>query len=147
MGLKSWLWILKTWIVLYPILLLVGVLAGVSLGPSYYWMATIIGVPVAVIPITYRNLAGGACSLRFHICALVKGALSGSVFLALSLAADLVIWQVMGTNLGWNPLILDLSRNIYLIWLFSGMIGGFGARVVEVRGRTRPTDITITGFE
>lgn len=147
MGLKSWLWILKTWIVLYPILLLVGVLIGVFLDSNYYWMATMIGVPLAIIPITYRNLVGGGCSLRFHICALVKGILAGSVFLALSLGADLVIWQIIGTGLGWNPLILDLSRDIYLIWLFSGLIGGLGARIVEVRGQTRPTEVTIAGFE
>jgi len=147
MGLKSWLWIPKTWIVLYPILLLVGVLTGVYLGPSYYWLATIIGVPVAVIPITYRNLVGGGCSLRFHICALVKGILAGSVFLALSLGADLVIWQFLGTALGWNPLTLDLSGDIYLLWLFSGMAGGLGARIVEVRGQTQPAEITIAGFE
>lgn len=145
--LKSWLWILKTWIVLYPILLLVGVIAGVLLGPSYYWMATIIGVPLVVIPITYRNLVGGECSLRFHICALVKGIMAGSLFLALSLGADLVIWQVIGTGLGWNPLTLDLSWDIYFIWLFSGMVGGFGARIVAVRGQTKPTEITIAGFE
>ena len=106
-----------------------------------------IGVPLAVIPITYRNLVGGGCSLRFHICALVKGILAGSVFLALSLGADLVIWQVLGTRLGWNPVLLDLSWDIYFIWLFSGLIGGFGARIVEVRGQTRPTEITIAGFE
>ncbi len=146
-GLRSWLWILKTWIVLYPMLLLVGVIGGVLLGPSYYWMATIIGVPLAVIPITYRNLVGGGCSLRFHICALVKGIMAGSVFLALSLGADLVTWQVIGTGLGWNPLTLDLSWDIYFIWLFSGMVGGFGARIVEMGGQTKPTEITIAGFE
>ena len=118
-------------------------MAGVSLGLSYYWIVIIVGVPLAVIPITYRNLVGGGCNLRFHICALVKGILAGTVFLALSLAADLLIWYAISPVLGWNPLNIDLAQSVHFIWLFSGMIGGFGARIVEVRGRTGPTEITI----
>lgn len=147
MELMSWSWILKTWIVLYPILFVAGVLLGAAIDSGYYWLATVIGVPLIVIPTTYRKLVGGGCSLRFHVCALVKGILAGSMFLALTFAADLVIWQFISTGLGWSPLVLELSRDIYFVWLFSGMIGGFGARVVEVRGQTRPTEITIAGIE
>lgn len=145
--LKSWLWIPKTLAILYPMLLFAGILIGTFLDPSYYWMATMIGVPIAVIPITYRNLVGGGCSLRFHICALVKGILAGFVFLILVLALDIVVWQLLGTGFGWSPITLEISQGVYLIWLFSGIIGGFGARIVEVRGHTRTAEITIAGLE
>jgi hypothetical protein len=145
--LKSWSWILKIWISLYPVLVVAGIVVGSLLNPEYYWIITIIGVPLAVIPITYRSLVGGGCSLRFHICALVKGMLAGSIFLVLAFVADLIVWQAIGTSLGWNPLSLGISQEVYLIWLFSGAIGGFGARIVEVRGQTRPSEISIVGFE
>jgi len=145
--LKSWSWILKTWAVLYPVLLIAGIVLGTVLHPSYYLMAPIIGVPLTIIPITYRNLVGGGCSLRFQICALVKGMLAGFVFLSLAFVADTIVWQFIGTGLGWNPLVFELTPDIYFIWLFSGIIGGFGARIVEVRGQTRATRITIAGFE
>jgi hypothetical protein len=145
--LKSWSWILKTWVILYPVLFLAGLLVGVFFNPNYYWIATIIIVPLVVIPITYRNLVGGGCSLRFHICALVKGILAGFVFLILTLIVDMIVWQFIGTGLGWNPLATEISQEIYFIWLFSGIAGGFGARIVEVRGQTRATEITIAGFD
>lgn len=145
--LKSWSWIPKAVAILYPMLLFVGILIGTFLNPGYYWVATIIGVPIVVIPITYRNLVGGGCSLRFHICALVKGILAGFVFLILALALDIIVWQFIGTGLGWSPIALEMSQDVYLVWLFSGVIGGFGARIVEVRGQTRTAEITITGFE
>lgn len=145
--LTSWSWIPKTLAILYPVLLFAGILIGTFLNPSYYWISTIVGVPVVVIPITYRSLVSGGCSLRFHICALVKGMLAGFVFLILALALDIAVWQLLGTGLGWSPMTLEISPNVYLIWLFSGIIGGFGARIVEVRGQTRTAEITIAGFE
>jgi hypothetical protein len=145
--LKSWSWILKIWISLYPILVVAGIMVGSLINPDYYWIITIIGVPLAVIPITYRSLVGGGCSLRFHICALVKGMLAGSIFLLLAFVADIIVWQAMGTSLGWNPLSLGMSQDAYLIWLLSGAIGGFGARIVEVRGQAKPSEISIVGFE
>jgi hypothetical protein len=145
--LKSWSWIFKIWACLYPVLVVLGILMGTLLSPSYYWIATIIGVPLAVIPVTYRNLVGGGCSLRFQICALVKGMLAGSILLILALVADSIVWQVIGSSVGWSPMTFDMFQEIYLIWLFSGTIGGFGARIVEVRSQTRPTEIRIVGFE
>ena len=145
--LKSWSWIFKTWIIVYPALFIVGMIMGTLLNPNYYWIAIIIGVPFAVIPITYRNLVGGGCSLRFQICALVKGILAGSVFLILALAADSIIWQVIGPTVGWSPMTFSMSQEIYLIWFLSGTIGGFGARIVEVRAQARPAEIRIAGFK
>jgi hypothetical protein len=145
--LASWSWILKVWIVLYPIVVVSGVLAGLTLGVGYYWITTILGVPLIVIPMTYRNLVGGGCSLRFHICALVKGMLAGLVFMVLALLADQLVWQFIGQSLGWSPLTLTISQDIYFIWFLSGAIGGFGARIVEVRGQVRREEITIAGLE
>ncbi len=145
--LKSWSWILKIWVSLYPVLVILGIIVGTLFSPSYYWLVTIIVVPLAVIPITYRNLVGGGCSLRFQICALVKGMLAGSVLLVLALAADTIVWQVIGPSVGWSPMTFSMFQEIYLIWLLSGTIGGFGARIVEVRAQTRPTEIRIVGFE
>ena len=96
---------------------------------------------------TYRNLVGGGCSLRFHICALVKGMLAGFVFLILAFVADMLVWQTIGSSLGWSPFALGFSQDIYLIWLLSGTIGGFGARIVEVRGEAKSAEITIAGLE
>jgi len=145
--LKSWSWIFKTWIIVYPVLFVVGMVMGTILSSNYYWIAIIIGVPFAVIPITYRNLVGGGCSLRFQICALVKGMLAGSVFLILALVADIIIWQAIGPAIGWSPMTFSMFQEIYLIWFLSGTIGGFGARIVEVRAQTRPAEIRIAGFK
>ena len=145
--LKSWLWILKVWIPLYPMLLIIGLVVGTFAAPIFYWLVFIIGVPLVVIPTTYRNLVGGGCSLRFQICALVKGMLAGFVFLSLSLVADVIFWQILGPGIGWSPLSLGVPQDINFIWFFSGLIGGFGARIVEVRGQRQPAKITIAGFE
>lgn len=107
----------------------------------------LVGVPLVVIPLTYRYLVGGGCSLRFQICALVKGMLAGFVFYFLSIFADYLVWQFIGSSIGWNALSLGVSSDIHFVWFFSGIIGGFGARIVEVRGNTRLANITIVGFE
>ncbi len=145
--LKSWLWILKIWVPLYSVLLLLGTIVGTYLGSIYYWSAIIIGVPLVIIPMTYKNLVGGGCSIRFQICALVKGMLAGFIFLTLSILADLIIWQILGTQIGWTPFAFGVSRDIQLIWFLSGLIGGFGARIIEVRGQTQHGKITVAGFE
>ncbi len=135
---ETWLWILKYWIVLFPILIVIGVLLGQLVGPSYYWISFLIGVPLTVIPITYCNLVGGGCSLRFQMCSLVKGMTAGVVFLFLSLAADYYIWSIVGPFLGWSPLAsTSFMAIIYQLWFFSATIGGFGARIMEVRGQSR----------
>ncbi|TFG30304.1 hypothetical protein EU527_14715 [Candidatus Thorarchaeota archaeon] len=144
---KSWLWIARVWILLYPVLLFLGILMGTYFGPIYYWSVIVIGVPLVVIPMTYKNLVGGGCSLRFQICALVKGMLAGVAFMVLSLLAETFVWQNLSVGLGWNPLSLGLTQDISFVWFFSGLIGGVGARIAEVRAQTKPAKITIIGFE
>jgi hypothetical protein len=145
--LKSWLWILKIWIPLYPLLLIIGIVVGTFVSPIFYWSVFLIGVPLAVIPLTYWNLVGGGCSLRFQMCAVAKGMLAGFFFLSLSLIADPIVWQVLSSGVGWNPLSLSMAQDFNFIWFFSAAVGGFGARIVEVRGQSQSSKITIAGFE
>ncbi|MFX0054352.1 MAG: hypothetical protein ACFFAX_04225 [Promethearchaeota archaeon] len=142
---KSWLWIPKYWIVVYASLLIVTILVG----ESHYWSVYLMGVPLAIIPITYRNLVGGGCSLRFQICALVKGMSAGVIFMVLTSAVDMLVWSSLVVNLGWNPLAnMTYASLIYQIWFLSGIVGGFAARIVEVRSFSDPqSSITISGFE
>ena len=144
---KSWLWIPIFWIVLYTFFLVIGVGAGNEFGPTFYWGVTLIGVPLTIAPITYKNLVGGGCSLNYQICALVKGMFAGFVFMALTMIADTLVWASLSTTVGWNPVNLSISEAMYYIWFFSGIIGGFGARIVEVRGYQTGSEITIAGFE
>ena len=142
---KSWLWIPKYWIAVYASLLIVTILVG----ESYYWSVYLIGVPLAIIPITYRNLVGGGCSLRFQMCALVKGMSAGIMFMVLTSAVDMLVWSSLGMNLGWSPLTnMTYISIIYQVWFLSGAIGGFGARIVEVRGYSdSDSSFTIAGLE
>ncbi|MFX1484225.1 MAG: hypothetical protein ACFFCP_13680 [Promethearchaeota archaeon] len=144
---RSWLWIPAFWIGLYTLFLTFGIVIGDAFGPSSYWVVTLIGVPLTVAPITYKNLVGGGCSLKYQICSLVKGMLAGFVFMALTMTADALIWATLPTTLGWSPMSFSISEAMYYVWFFSGIIGGFGARIVEVRGYSAGTDITIAGFE
>ena len=127
--------------------LVIGVEVGNQFGPASYWVVTLVGVPLAIAPITYKNLVGGGCNLNYQICALVKGLFAGFVFMALTMIVDALIWSNLSTILGWNPVSLGISEAVYYVWFFSGIIGGFGARVVEVRGYQIGTEITISGFE
>lgn len=132
---RSWLWVLKSWVIVYAVLLVVGILLGFVGGPSYYWSVMTIGSLIMIVPITYRNLVGGSCILRFQMCALVKGMVAGLIFLILSMIADFVFWGAIGTSFGWAPLAEGpFSWSLYQVWWFSGAIGGFGARIAEVRG-------------
>ncbi|MFW9913071.1 MAG: hypothetical protein ACFFEU_11400 [Candidatus Thorarchaeota archaeon] len=142
---KSWLWIPKYWIAVYASLLI----ATILIGESYYWSVYLIGVPLAIIPITYRNLVGGGCSLRFQMCALVKGMSAGVIFMVLASAVDMLVWSSLGVNLGWSPLTnMTYISIIYQVWFLSGAIGGFGARIVEVRGHSdSDSSFTIAGLE
>jgi len=136
--LETWTWIMKYWVIIFPILLLAGLLLSQLGDPSYYWIPFAVGVPLTIIPVTYLNLVGGGCSLRFQMCALVKGMTAGVVFLLLSMAADYYIWTVLSAYLEWTPLSSTFSMSIiYQLWFFSGVIGGFGARIMEVRGQSR----------
>ncbi|MBE0525526.1 MAG: hypothetical protein IH631_01190 [Candidatus Thorarchaeota archaeon] len=140
---KSWLWVPAVWVVVYSILLLIGI----ALGPTYYWGVMLVGVPLTIAPITYKNLVGGGCSVRFQICALVKGMAAGMIFFFLTMIADSLLWPNLSLSLGWNPITLNMTGLFYQIWFFSGIIGGVGARVIEVRGYTSDPGITIAGFE
>lgn len=144
----SWLWVAKYWIIIYSVLTVIGITIGNLVDPSYYWGVFLIGVPITVAPITYRNLVGGGCSLRFQICALVKGMSVGIIFLVVSMLTDILLWGQLGVVVGWTPLQMNTTTSlIYQVWMYSGLIGGLGARVIEVRGFTTPTDekITIVG--
>ena len=145
--LKSWLWIPAIWIAVYPLMLVVGVALGNMYGPIYYWWGTLVAVPLIIAPVTYRSLVGGGCSLRFQICALVKGTFAGVVFLMLTIVTDSLLWPNLALTVGWNPTSFSISELFYQIWFFSGIIGGIGARIVEVRGYTSSSEITISGFE
>ncbi|TFG32390.1 hypothetical protein EU528_03525 [Candidatus Thorarchaeota archaeon] len=140
---KSWLWVPAVWVVVYSILLIIGI----GLGPDFYWGVMLVGVPLAIAPITYKNLVGGGCSLRFQICALVKGMIAGMIFFGLTMVADSLLWPNLSLSLGWNPTTLSVTDLFYQIWFFSGIIGGFGARIIEVRGYHTGSEITIAGYQ
>ena len=143
--LETWTWILKYWVIIFPVLFIVGLVLSQLGNLSYYWIPFVVGVPLTITPVTYRNLVGGGCSLRFQMCALVKGMTAGVIFLLLSMAADYYIWNALGAYLGWTPPASTFSMSIiYQLWFFSGVMGGFGARIMEVRGHSRGIDGTPT---
>ena len=144
---KSWLWIPAIWVLVYSIVLIIGITIGNMITPIYYWGVMLIGVPIAIIPVTYKSLVGGGCSLRFQICALVKGAFAGLLFFIMTMIADSLLWPNLALSIGWNPMTLVQTDLFYQIWFFSGIIGGFAARIVEVRGYQANPGITIAGFE
>jgi len=144
---KSWLWVPAIWAVVYSILLVMGITLGNMFDPMYYWGVMLIGVPLTIAPVTYKNLVGGGCSLRFQICALVKGMAAGMIFFVLTMVTDSLLWPNLALSVGWNPTILNVTELFYQVWFFSGIIGGFGARIIEVRGYSSDPGITIAGFE
>ena len=144
---KSWLWVPAIWIAVYSVMVFVGIALGNIFSPMYYWWAMLVGVPLVVVPVTYKSLVGGGCSLRFQICALVKGSFAGIVFLMLTIIADSLLWPNLSLAVGWNPTSFNISELFYQIWFFSGIIGGVGARIIEVRSYTTGSEITIAGFE
>ncbi len=144
---KSWLWVPVFWAVIYSAMLVIGIILGSLFDPMYYWWVMLIGVPLTIAPITYKNLVGGGCSLRFQICALVKGMFAGVVFLFLTMIADSLLWPNLALSIGWDPTALNITDLFYQVWFFSGIIGGMGARVIEVRGYVPSSEITVAGFE
>jgi hypothetical protein len=128
-------------------MLVVGIVLGNMFGPFHYWWATLFAVPLIIAPVTYRSLVGGGCSLRFQICALVKGSFAGVIFLMLTMIADSFLWSNLAVSVGWNPTVFSTAEIFYQVWFFSGIIGGIGARIVEVRSYSAGSDITIAGFE
>ncbi len=106
----------------------------VLLASFYYPLIQICGIIATIPAITYSHLVKGGCSLRFRICALVKGIIAGLVFLLLSIIADNVVWGLLAEMLYWTPIQSTADTGIvYQIWLLSGVVGGFAARIVEVR--------------
>lgn len=144
---KSWLWVPVVWVAVYSVLLAIGITLGNMFEPIYYWGVMLVGVPLTIAPITYKNLVGGGCSLRFQICALVKGMFAGMIFFFLTMITDSFLWPSLALSVGWNPISLSVTQLFYQIWFFSGIIGGFGARIIEVRGFPSDPEITIAGFE
>ena len=131
----------------YSLMLVVGIALGNMFGPIFYWWTTLLAVPLIIAPVTYKSLVGGGCSLRFQICALVKGSFAGVIFLMLTMIADSVLWTNLALTVGWNPTLFSTSELFYQVWFFSGIIGGIGARIVEVRSYSAGSEITISGFE
>lgn len=132
---------------MYSVMLIAGIALGNMFSPMYYWGAMLVGVPLTIAPVTYKSLVGGGCSLRFQMCALVKGMFAGIVFLMLTMVADSLLWPNLALTVGWNPTSFSISELFYQIWFFSGIIGGIGARVIEVRSYAPVSEITIAGFE
>ncbi len=132
---------------MYPLMLAIGIVLGNAFNPIYYWWAMVIGVPLTIAPVTYKSLVGGGCSLRFQICALVKGAFAGIIFMMFSMIADSFFWPNLALTVGWNPTMFSISELFYQVWFFSGIIGGIGARIVEVRGYMVRSEISIIGLE
>ncbi len=146
--LRSWLWIVPYWILAYSVVLIVAISTSILLSPNLYWIAYLVGVPLLTIPIVYRNLVGGGCSLRFQICAFVKGAFVGLLFFVISMVVDPFVWGILQTSIGWNALAIEgFTAAIYQIWFYSGFIGGLGARIIEVRSFEQVANITVAGFE
>jgi len=145
---KSWLWVPFFWAVIYLTMLTVGITVGMYIAPDLYWFASMAVVLVLVAPITYRNLVGGGCSLKYQICALVKGALVGMIYFVVAMIIDPVVWGLLAPSVGWNALQLPtFSSILYQVWFYAGIFGGFGARIVEVRQMSSVGNITIAGFE
>lgn len=131
---KTWLWIPKVWLITYGFALLVAVLSVQAFGPESYRMAIGVVVFGLGIPLTFKSLVGAGCDVRFQICALVKGMISGVAFLVLTFIVDPITWSVASQFISWTPLSNPTELwNIQQIWIFAGLFGGFAARVVEVR--------------
>ena len=133
---STWLWIPKTWAILYSATAVLGLIAAYLVNPTMYSVVMLVVVPVVLIPLTYKNLVDGACSLRFRMCGFVKGILAGLLFLVLTLGTNLAVWVSLSSAVGLSPLVQSqLVSNVYWVWFFSGALGGIGARVAEIRHR------------
>ncbi len=115
--------------------MIIRVALGTAINPALFWLSLLLIVPVIVAPVTYKSLVGGGCSLRFHICPLVKGIIAGLVMYFMALAADFAIGLLLGGNQTWSLLYgTTVIRDPNQIWWFSGLAGGIMARIAEVRG-------------
>jgi hypothetical protein len=145
----TWLWIPELWVVLYVLLTIVAYFSIILIGHDLYWLVFTIGVPIAIVPATYRNLVGGACSLRFRICGLVKGILAGLVFMSFSVLADIIVRSFATPIIGWGPPSFDqFGLSPYYVWFIGALIGGFAARISEVMGQSKPVaQLKVSGFQ
>jgi hypothetical protein len=129
---------------IYICLTIIGIIGTISYGPPAYVILFLVGVPLVIIPTTYKKLVGGGCSLKLQICALVKGILAGVVFVGLSLLANYFLFSLIQLVLNLDLMFSTQSINAtYQIWLLSAAIGGFAARIAEVRGHTAEYHYTI----
>jgi len=55
----TWLWIPELWLLLYSLLTIVAYASTILIGHELYWLVFTIGVPIVIVPATYRNLVGG----------------------------------------------------------------------------------------
>ncbi|TFG05152.1 hypothetical protein EU538_11620 [Candidatus Thorarchaeota archaeon] len=129
--LKTWSWIPKYWIGAYSILITGFLVASFVLSGLSFNTAYTLAVILLVAPLTYRKLVGGGCSLRFRVCALMKGVFAGSIMMILTFLADAVLFSSI--PIITDALVISFSANLYPVWLFAGLIGGFAARIIEVR--------------
>ncbi len=145
---KSWLWVVQYWAIVYILMLGAGITASVLASPSLYWVVSIPTIFLLAAPVTYKHLVGGGCSLKYQICALVKGALVGLIFMLIAIAVDPMVWSTLKSSLGWSALELPVfSDLLYQAWFYAGIVGGFGARIIEVRQMNSIGNITIAGYE
>jgi len=77
----------------------------------------------------------------------VKGSFAGVVFLMLTIIADSLLWPNLALIIGWSPISIGVSQLFSQIWFISGIIGGIGARIVEVRGYATGSEISIVGLK
>ncbi len=131
---KTWLWIPKVWLITYVVAVLASFFSVQIFGPRSYRMAIGLVVFGLGIPLTFKSLVGVGCDVRFQICALVKGMIAGGAFLLLTFIADPLTWSVISQLVAWTPLSDPIELwSIQQVWIFTGLFGGFAARVVEVK--------------
>jgi len=141
---KSWSWVLRYWLMVYICLTIIGIIGTIYYGPLAYLVLFLVGVPLVIIPTTYEKLVGGGCSLKFQICALVKGILAGVVFAGFSMLANYLLFSTIQLLPSLNLLFsMQSITPTYQIWLVSATIGGFAARIAEVRGHAAEYHYTI----
>ncbi|MGQ4870472.1 MAG: hypothetical protein ACP6IT_01385 [Candidatus Thorarchaeota archaeon] len=87
------------------------------------------------------------CSLRFHICPLVKGILAGIMMFVMTVVADWTLNLLPAQNALWPVLYASAPiRDPNQIWWSSGAGGGLLARIAEVRNlRRQQASISVVG--
>jgi len=140
----SWLWIPKTWTITLPVLFVLGAALGILIAPILFWSVILVGVPLIVVPVTYRSLVHGGCNIRFHICPLAKGVFAGFAMYLLTLLADSVVGTYLLVGGVWEALRAAAPiSNPYQVWWLSGLVGGVLARINEVRDSRNATPMIV----